>query len=487
MTNRSDTPAGTPPCASLDASPGGSPQASAAKWRRMSLQYRLSAWISLAVIVVAGSAAAFTFRASWNDAHLAQDKQLRQTAHLIGRLQTGPVTLAARKKISGIARDERIIVRFLPAPGIEAAPDPQGGPLFPAHLRDGVQSVEIGDDAWRVFVRTDDGGVRVAVAQQTKVRDAVAVDSALRSLIPFALLALLLPLLVHFLIGKLFRPLRALAEQSAQRDTSDVRPLDAAGLPDEVLPLVAEINRLLQRVDRAMQAQRRFVADAAHELRSPLTALSLQTERLAAADMPDEARRRMVALAQGLERTRVMLDQLLALARSTQVSQGAQGAQGRLAGVSLQHATRAVIEELYPLAEQRDIDLGVLSSGDATVRVAPLDLHMLMKNLIDNAIRYTPRGGRVDVSFGTRDGALARARTVVVEFIVDDTGLGIAEAERERVFQAFYRTPGNGAAGGSGLGLAIVKAVADKSGATVTLAASQTSASGLRVVVAFPA
>lgn len=442
----------------------------------MSLQYRLSASISLAVIVVAGSAAAFTFRASWNDAHLAQDKQLRQTAHLIGRVQTGPVTLAARQKIGGIARDERIIVRFLPAPGIEATPDPQGGPVFPPQLRDGVQTVEIGDEAWRVVVRTDDGGVRVAVAQQTKVRDAVAVDSALRSLMPFALLALLLPLLVHFLIGKLFRPLRALAEQSGRRDSADVRPLDAAGLPDEVLPLVAEINRLLQRVDRAMQAQRRFVADAAHELRSPLTALSLQTERLAAADMPDEARRRMVALGEGLKRTRLMLDQLLALARSTQ---SVQGAQDGMFAVSLQQATRAVIEELYPLAEQRGIDLGVLSADDATVMVAPLDLHMLVKNLIDNAIRYTPQGGRVDVSFRAHGGA--------VDFIVDDTGPGIADAERERVFHAFYRTLGNGAASGSGLGLAIVKAVADKSGATVTLAAPPSSASGLRVVVAFPA
>jgi two-component system OmpR family sensor kinase len=213
------------------------------------------------------------------------------------------------------------------------------------------------------------------------------------------------------------------------------------------------------------------VADAAHEMRSPLTALSLQTERLAAADMPAEARRRMQDLAQGLTRTRALLDQLLALARSQQSAQNAPSA------VSLQRVLRDVIEDLYPLAEERAIDLGVLSADDAMIHAQPLDLHLLVKNLIDNAIRYTPRHGRVDVSLAARDGG--------VDFIVDDTGPGIAEAERERVFGAFYRGAGDIGVPGSGLGLAIVKAVADKMGATVTLAAPPATGAGLRVVVGF--
>lgn len=439
-----------------------------------SLQYRLSATIALAVVLMAGSAAMFTLIASWNDAHIAQDKQLRQIAHLIGRLQTGPVTLAARQKISGITLDERIVVRFLnPTPGEPEAAD--GLPVFSTPLVDGLQTVDMERDSWRVFVRTDNSGVRLAVAQQTRVRNAVAINNAWRALVPFGLLALLLPLLVHWLIRKLFGPLRAVADEAGRRSHYDLRQLDAAGLPDEVQPLVAEINRLLTRVDVAMQTQRRFVADAAHELRSPLTAMSLQTERLAAADMPDEARRRMQTLAAGLQRTRVMLDQLLALARSQQ------GAPDSVtpAPLSLQQVVRAVIEDLYPLAEQRGIDLGVLSTDDAQVAAAPLDLHMLVKNLVDNALRYTPPGGRVDVAF--------RRHAAGVNLIVDDSGPGIPKPERERVFHAFYRILGSGEATGSGLGLAIVKAVADKAGATVSFDTAPLAPTGLRVVVAFPA
>lgn len=435
-----------------------------------SLQYRLSASISLAVVAVAAIAAAFTFAASWRDAHLAQDKQLRQTGHLIGRIQTRPLTLAARRRIDGIGREERIVVRFLGDAGAEDRAAHAGRLAIPERLGDGVHTVPVGGQSWRVFVMTDDDGMRIAVAQQTTVRDGVAVRSALRSLLPFALLAPVLVLLVRFLVRKLFRPMRRLAVETRRRSADDVRELDPAGLPDEVQPFVAEINRLLARVRHAMQAQRRFVADAAHELRSPLTALSLQAERLAAADMPAEARLRMRALTDGLARTRVMLDQLLALARSQQ------GAEGAARHVSLEQTIRLVIADLYPLAEERGIDLGVVGSGDALVAVQPLDLHMLIKNIVDNAIRHSPRRSRVDVQVLPGEGG--------VDLVVDDTGPGIPEAERARVFDAFYRVLGNGQEGGSGLGLAIVKAVADKVGATVTLAQAP-GRQGLRVLVRF--
>lgn len=439
---------------------------------KTSLQFRLSASISLAVVLVAGSAAAFTFGAAMSEAHLAQDKQLRQTAHAISRLQTGPVTLAGWRKIKGIGDEERLVVRFL---GSREGAEYHRAPLFSNAMPDGLQTVRVGAEAWRVYVRSGDDGVRLAVAQQTAVRDAAAARTALRSLAPFALLGLLLPLLVHVLVRRLFGPLRALAADVRRRGHGDLGQLDAAGLPDEVQPFVAEINRLLMRIDRAMHAQRRFVADAAHELRTPLTALGLQSERLAAAEMPAEARRRMAVLADGLGRTRLMLDQLLALARSQQG--GAGGAPALSA--ALQQTIRAVIEDLYPLAEQRAIDLGVVGADDARVALDALDLRMLVKNLIDNAIRYSPPGGRVDVA--------VRCRADGVELVVEDAGPGIPEGERERVFDAFYRVLGNGEASGSGLGLAIVKAVADKAGATVTLGPGPSAAGGLRVTVAFPA
>ena len=437
---------------------------------KTSLQFRLSASVSLAVVAIAAIAAASAFIAALKEAHIAQDKQLRQTAHIISRIQTRPITLAGRQRISGIRLEERIIVRLLHDPGVESASNQHGPPLFSNQLPDGFQTVLVGAQSWRTFVVTDADGVRIAVAQQAAVRDSLAVRSAVRSLISFALLASVLVFLVPFLIRRLLEPLRKLAVETRQRRSDDLRQLDSGGVPDEIQPFVAEINRLLGRIDRSMQAQRRFVADAAHELRSPLTAMSLQAERLMAADMSGEARQRLLALTDGLKRNRVMLDQLLALARS---QQSAPDAETR---VSLQQTIRLVIEDLYPLAEEREIDLGVVGGDDAAIRIHPIELQMLIKNLVDNAIRYSPRGGRVDV--------LVAPDAHVVDLIVDDTGPGIPGAERERVFDPFYRILGNGRGSGSGLGLAIVRAVADKSGATVTLMPAP-AGQGLRVVVRF--
>lgn len=436
-----------------------------------SLQYRLSAFLSLAIVVLGGCAAGFMFFSALDDAHLAQDKQLRQTADLIGRLQTGPVTLAAWKRIKGIGHDERVVVRFL-RDGTNGRPAQSGPPYFSDLLQDGLHTVAIGTETWRVFVKTDEPGVRIAVAQQTKVRDAAATKSALRTLIPFAFFAPVLLLLVRVLVRRMFQSLRELSAELRQRAQHDLGQLPPGGLPSEVQPFVAEINRLLTRVEQTMALHNRFVADAAHELRSPLTAMTLQAERLAAADMTDEARRRMLALSAGLQRTRVMLDQLLTLARSQQ------DARRPATALSLQYIIRTVIEDLFALAEQKNIDLGVVSEDDGTVAADPIDLKVLTKNLIDNAIRYTPPGGRVDIDVRCADG--------VVDLIIDDSGPGIPELERARVFDPFYRVLGNGEAG-SGLGLAITRTIADRLGASVMLADAPAPGSGLRVLVRFPA
>jgi len=435
-----------------------------------SLQYRLSASISLAVVAVAAIAAASAFITALKEAHIAQDKQLRQTAHIVIRIQARPITLAGRQRISGIRLEERIVVRLLHDPDVAGASTQNGPPLFSSRLPDGFQTVMVGTESWRTFVMSDADGLRIAVAQQTTVRNSMAIQSAVRSLISFALLAPVLVFLVRFLIQKLLGPLRKLAVETGQRRSDDLGQLDPGGLPDEIQPFIAEINRLLIRIDRSMQAQRRFVADAAHELRSPLTAMNLQAERLMAADMSGEARERLLALTDGLKRNRVMLEQLLALARSQQSVHDPE------ARVSLQQTIRRVIEDLYPLAEEREIDLGVVGSDDAAIGIHPLELQMLIKNLVDNAIRYSPRGGRVDV--------LVAPDGQAVNLIVDDTGPGIPGVERERVFDPFYRILGNGRESGSGLGLAIVRAVADKSGATVSLM-QPPAHGGLRVVVRF--
>lgn len=435
-----------------------------------SLQVRLSVFLSLAIIALAIGAAAYTFISAKGDAHLLQDKQLRQTAELIGRIESGPITLAERRHIQGVHLDERLVVRFLrEAAAPELAPQ-ERNPLLPNAMRDGLQTVMIDGETWRVFVRPRSKGVRIAVAQQTKMRDASATKSAMRALVPFAIFAPLLLVLVSILVRRMFMPLRELSTELKLRTESDFGQLDMAGLPSELEPLIGAMNRLLKRTGLALAQQGRFVADAAHELRSPLTAMSLQAERLAAAEMSDEGRQRMAALAAGLQRTRELLEQLLALARSQ--------ARQRDAPVdcSLQDAVRAVLEDLVPLAEEKGIDVGVVQTRDLHVQAHPVDLKVLVKNLLDNAIRYTPDGGRVDITLMAVDGA--------AQLVVEDTGPGIPLADIDRVFDPFYRVLGNGQSG-SGLGLAIVQSIAQQLGATVVLATRPGPDAGLRVTVRF--
>jgi two-component system OmpR family sensor kinase len=232
------------------------------------------------------------------------------------------------------------------------------------------------------------------------------------------------------------------------------------------------INRMLGRMGKAMDTQRRFVADAAHELRSPLTALSLQAERLAEADMSDEARKRLGDLRQGIRRGRSLLEQLLALARAQS------SAESPAAPVSIQDMYRRVLEDLMPMAEAKQIDIGVEGREDAQVWVGALDMTTLLRNLVDNAIRYTPEGGRIDLSV-----SVAKGEAVLR---VEDTGPGIGLVERDRVFDPFYRTLGNEQSG-SGLGLSIVQAIARRIGANIRLGFSDAEKqTGLRVDLIVP-
>ena len=216
-------------------------------------------------------------------------------------------------------------------------------------------------------------------------------------------------------------------------------------LPSELHPFVAAINALLARIASAMDNQRRFIADAAHELRSPMTALSLQAERASQASTTVEALERVAVLRTGLNRARQLLDQLLNLAR-------AQMADKPMASpIAVRSILTTVLEDLMPLAQDKDIDLGVTGDLSATVRCNEADLRTMVRNLVENAIRYTPPGGRVELTVNTGDES--------VSLHVDDSGPGIDPADRERVFDAFYRVVGSGEIG-SGLGLSIVRTLA---------------------------
>lgn len=438
-----------------------------------SVQLKLSFTLSLAILVVAIVAGVLSFLSAFDEAHELQDDVLRQVAQLMDRQRLSPAPPTSDARPKDADEESRVIVQRLGEASPSAASVDAGGTLsLPTTLADGLHTLEVGGEWFRVMVKTTSAGDRIAVAQEAGFRDEIARDGALRTVMPFLILVPVLLLIVADLVRKMFRPIAALSHEIDQRAEQELHPVEDRHLPVEVRPFAVAINRLLARVGQSMESQRRFVTDAAHELRSPLTALSLQAERLADVEMSGLARERLTALRQGIERNRSLLDQLLTLARTQSATDTPPSP------VSIQSVYRHVLEDLMPLAMAKHIDLGVEGTQDAEVWVSDLDLHTLVKNLVDNAIRYTPECGRVDLSVSVATGGIALR--------VRDTGPGIPLAERDRVFDPFYRTLGSGQIG-SGLGLSIVQTIARRAGATIDLAFTDNkTGTGLSITVVFP-
>jgi len=331
----------------------------------------------------------------------------------------------------------------------------------------GLSTVASSEGDWRVY-RIDAQDQIVQVAQPMSLRRDRAARSAARVLLPVVVALPILAVLIWLVVGRGLAPLTDLARSLAARGPRALAPLPEGGLPAELRPLVASLNGLLARLEQALERERGFIADAAHELRTPLTAVGLQVQVLER--VPDGSQRSeaLARLKAGVERAVRLVGQLLDLARQDAAAERPQ------VRVDLAALAREVVVEQSDHAVARGIDLG-LDAGAAQAQGDPHALRVALGNLVDNAIRYTPSGGKVDVRVGTEDGA------AVVEVI--DTGPGIPPAERERVFERFRR--GEGAARtGSGLGLAIVREIAGRHGAAVELA-DRAGGTGLRARLRF--
>ncbi|WP_404982221.1 MULTISPECIES: ATP-binding protein [unclassified Caballeronia] len=438
-----------------------------------SLQFRLSLWLAVAILASALAAGSFSFAAAFHEANLIQDAQLHEVASLVTSRNVDEMAHGSARYVPTQEPEAKVVVERIPER------DALQGTYFRVvqSLGDGIHTVTIGGLEWRVIVKTLEAGMRIAIGQQTRDRDEIARSSAAATLIPFIVLVPVLLAIVAVLVRRTFRPLARLAAELDNRNANDLSPVaDTAGgrLPTEITPFVVANNRLLARVAHAVEVQRRFVADAAHELRSPLTALSLHAERLDAAELAAPARERLATLRQAIARTRALLEQLLTLARVQDV------ADARVGPVHVAAVFRQILEDLVPIAQARRLDIGVVGDAAAVVETSEPELATMLKNLVDNAIRYTPPGGRVDLSVRVEHGATS--------IFIDDTGPGIPESERERVFDRFYRVLGSGQSG-SGLGLSIVQTIAARLGASVALGSAPwpSGASGLRVAVVFPA
>lgn len=429
-----------------------------------SLQGRLTLMLVAAILLLGVLAGASAFVSAYRDSIRTQDDTLMQVGSLMRRLGVRLPDAGVVGTYPGSDHETRIVVQRLDR-GEQALP-------LPAPLQEGFHTLFIGHEYYRVFVQTLPAGERVALAQETDARERIALHIAWRALLPYLLLVPLLVLMVRRITRRLFAPVLSLSQDIDQRSDEQLQAIPTDRLPTEIRPLVEAINRLLARVEASMAAQRRFVADAAHELRTPLTALLLQAERLGEADMSVAARERLERLGSGIERAKQLVQQMLALARAQA------GPQLELTPVALQEVVRTVLEDLLPMAQHKQIDLGVDTPLHYRVRSHAFALGQLLSNLIDNAVRYTPPGGTVSLC--------ARQQGQVIRLEISDTGPGISEQERQRIFQAFYRGEGVSAPG-SGLGLAIVQTLAQRLHIGLRLElADPVRQTGLRVILELP-
>ncbi|WNU96420.1 ATP-binding protein [Neisseria sp. DTU_2020_1000833_1_SI_GRL_NUU_006] len=424
---------------------------------KQSLQVRISIALILMFLPLSIIAGAFSYYQTYHEAEELQDDLLRQTAAYIN-----PKTTDYTK----IGSENHILIQTFGQEDTVPLSDTLGEGFHTIKGSVDDDDDDDDDDEYRAYIRQTPQG-KIAVLQETEYRDDLAATAAYQSVLPLLIALPLMILLTVWITYRAMRPVKTLSASLGKRRSDDLSPLDGEGVPSEIQGFVTAINQLLQRTGENIRRQQRFIADAAHELRSPLTALSLQAERLTKLPQSDEAREQTGLILQSIQRNRHLLEQLLTHARA----QGSE-TQRNLTDISLQAQFRRVLQELMPLALNKQQDIGVAVENDLRIRADDTEIYTLIKTFTDNAIRYTPAGGRIDIGFSETPTTL----TIWVE----DDGPGIPAAERSRVTDAFYRILGTEQQG-TGLGLSIADAIAKRYGGKLILADSRNFAHGLLI------
>jgi two-component system OmpR family sensor kinase len=432
-----------------------------------SLRRRLLAWTGMGLAIgLLAATAAVGVRARASTGELL-DEQMARIAGAVPARALGPMP---PPRLEGLQVERDIVIQIWDNSGLRIYAS-HAYPTLPGLVPPGFHDVRgPAGEGWRVYA-VPVGGSVVQVAQPQAARDALVLRAAVSTVAPMLVLFPLLGLLLWVGLGRGLAPLRRLAGEAGSRGAGTLAPFAEAGLDDELRPLVRSLNGLLGRLGEAIDAQRGFVADAAHTLRTPLAALTLQAQLAERAEGDGDGAARAAAFAElrrGLRRANRLVEQLLTLAR--QEPGGPEPAPDR---VDLAAIARAAVADAAAAAEARGVDLGLARDAPLAVAGDADALRILIENLVDNALRHAPPGTAVDVSVGA-DGTLA----------VEDRGPGLPPAELDAVFERFRR--GQAATGiGSGLGLAIVRRIAERHGARASLA--NRVGGGLRAEVRFPA
>lgn len=427
--------------------------------RLCSLRRALLVWLLPVFLLVGAASAGFAYWSYQRMASAFMDNQMELLAESIGA-QEQVVALPAltRERVHKLGT---YVVQVFDADG---KPRFSSWPESAMALLEtpGFQDVRAGGERWRVYTRRlgpAQASRSVQVLQSGEFRRHLAVSQAGTAIAPVIILLPLSFLILWGVVAMVSRAVGDIARQASAQDEHSIAELSLDRVPREIAPLVVSFNSLLTRLRDAFATQRLFVQDAAHELRTPITAVSLQLENLRGDFAAGAPAQRFAQLEAGVQRAQRLVDQLLKLSRQEWT-----GSEAVPVPVNVHQVVRESINTLIALADQRNIDLGLedagAAAGDTLLRCQGGDLRSVVDNLIENALRYSPEGGVVDVRVTSVQGRVA------IE--VADTGPGIPPELLSRVFDRFFRVTGSDARG-SGLGLAIAQAAAQRCGMRVTL------------------
>ena len=421
---------------------------------KQSLQVKISLALICMLLPLSILAGIFSYYDTYHETQEVQDDLLRQVANYLDPSD-------ADDENHSLDNDNKISVQFPNTPNPIVS--------LPEQISDGLHTIQADDDDdyYRVYTRNTKQG-RIAVMQESDYREELAEMAAVQSILPMLLALPLIILLTVWITHRAMRSVKTLSNDLEQRQINDLSPMDTKAIPSEIQGFVVAINNLLQRTDENVRQQQRFIADAAHELRSPMTALSLQAERLNNMQLSAEAREQSTLLQQSIQRNRHLLEQLLSLARAQ-----APETQRPKTLISLQNQFRRVLQELMPLALAKGQDIGVAVENDCQIHADDTEIYTLIKTFADNAIRYTPKGGRIDLGFDET--------AEYLNIWVEDDGPGIPPSERQRVIDPFYRILGTEQQG-TGLGLSIADTIVKRHQGRLKLADSRRFDSGLLII-----
>ena len=436
-----------------------------------SLKQRILVLVIISVMAIWGVAIAFTYSEAYKEVNEVMDSHLAQASVLLVVQSSHELDEIEVEHANSLHKYSSRIAFQVWEDGDQLRIHSVNAPSHPlANIDQGFSDSIIDGQSWRVYSTWDDAHVYlVHVAERNDVRNKLADTIASNLLKPVLISLPFLAILLWVAVARGLRPLVKLTQEVAQREPDNLAPLETVAAPREVVPLIERLNQLFVRIAASILKERRFTADAAHELRTPIAVIKAQVQVASAASGETERIHALDNAIRGCDRATHLIEQLLALSRADTLDGGV------VEPCSLRNIATEVIAALAPSALEKGVQLELLADHDVFVRGNAALLKVLLRNLVDNSVKHTIPGTSVQVRLTQSKGEVCMS--------VSDDGPGIPEQEREKVQERFYRPLGTQASG-SGLGLSIVKRIAEVHDASLQIVPVK-EGRGLQVIVTF--